>query len=403
MNVMLSLRSTAGSRSARFLYELAATTELARACNRLFILNHLRRQKGHSLLTVLNLTFGTKQRDVRDAVYSKIGLASDSRQVLPVLDYSKDARQLFIDLVLGYIKAKGSLDIFCSVRPETPGSQDHTDLLLPSWVPDWRLDKFEEHLISGVPISSTALQFCAGGKMKPAVRLLQSDVPEPVNEVLVVTGFVYDSIHPSCLQEDTTMMDDRSPDPVQMLAAFCRTLVANHFFVDNGQLAQPVPDATVLELVTLLKVQFRDEAFLNKFGSHLSSLSQVAGWLPQRLDNFGVLCMEGKTIRSWVHLCDHFLVEGVSWNRHLEQSVRRMKCSRRVAQGRLSRIYLVPEVCQADDLICLLSGCALPMVLRRSQGRYYKVIGPCYADGIMHGEAMREHLTHSTLDEFHLI
>lgn len=66
------------------------TRKLVMACRKLFVLSHLRRQRGQSLLSVLELTVGTKQRLSSDAIYSKLGLASDSSRIVTSLDYSKD-------------------------------------------------------------------------------------------------------------------------------------------------------------------------------------------------------------------------------------------------------------------------------------------------------------------------
>ena len=40
------------------------------------------------------------------------------------------------------------------------------------------------------------------------------------------------------------------------------------------------------------------------------------------------------------------------------------------------------------DLVCVLLGCAMPMILR-SVGGYYRLIGEVYLHGIMQGEAMK--------------
>ncbi|RFU25488.1 hypothetical protein B7463_g10850, partial [Scytalidium lignicola] len=40
------------------------------------------------------------------------------------------------------------------------------------------------------------------------------------------------------------------------------------------------------------------------------------------------------------------------------------------------------------DLVCIILGCDVPLVLRQT-GDYYKLIGDCYVDGIMQGEAMK--------------
>ncbi|KAH7014175.1 heterokaryon incompatibility protein-domain-containing protein [Microdochium trichocladiopsis] len=49
----------------------------------------------------------------------------------------------------------------------------------------------------------------------------------------------------------------------------------------------------------------------------------------------------------------------------------------------------VPRCAEVDDEVWIISGCRLPVLLRRSRERdgVYRLVGTCYADGIMNGEA----------------
>jgi hypothetical protein len=48
---------------------------------------------------------------------------------------------------------------------------------------------------------------------------------------------------------------------------------------------------------------------------------------------------------------------------------------------------LGPEITREVDIVAVLSGCDLPFVLRPEWG-HYKLVGECYVEGIMHGEAL---------------
>ncbi|KAH9210415.1 hypothetical protein DL95DRAFT_393450 [Leptodontidium sp. 2 PMI_412] len=57
---------------------------------------------------------------------------------------------------------------------------------------------------------------------------------------------------------------------------------------------------------------------------------------------------------------------------------------------------------KSDDLVCIILGCAMPMVLRPVD-KHFEVVGEVYLDVIMHGECMvavRE--GKRTLQEFEL-
>jgi hypothetical protein len=50
---------------------------------------------------------------------------------------------------------------------------------------------------------------------------------------------------------------------------------------------------------------------------------------------------------------------------------------------------LFPRQAQAGDVVCVLSGCHVPFVLRKDRGVTYKLVGECYVHGIMDGEVMK--------------
>lgn len=46
-----------------------------------------------------------------------------------------------------------------------------------------------------------------------------------------------------------------------------------------------------------------------------------------------------------------------------------------------------PKGCTVQDEVCLLKGCASPLLLRPGPGGRYSVVGPCFVLGLMDGEA----------------
>ena len=87
------------------------------------------------------------------------------------------------------------------------------------------------------------------------------------------------------------------------------------------------------------------------------------------------VCVES-TIRSYLRR-----MQSVVWNRRL------------VKTRKEGLIGLVPKESAINDIICILYGCSVPVVLRSKGGaeslkRHYTVIGECYIDGMMDGEAL---------------
>ena len=48
---------------------------------------------------------------------------------------------------------------------------------------------------------------------------------------------------------------------------------------------------------------------------------------------------------------------------------------------------MVPKKAAQDDLICVLRGCSVPVVLRNVGDDAYRLVGECFLDGFMTGEA----------------
>jgi hypothetical protein len=61
---------------------------------------------------------------------------------------------------------------------------------------------------------------------------------------------------------------------------------------------------------------------------------------------------------------------------------------RQLARTENLLIGAVPEQAQTDDLVCVLYGCSVPVVLRKSGEDSYGFIGDCYIHDFMDGEAI---------------
>jgi hypothetical protein len=71
----------------------------------------------------------------------------------------------------------------------------------------------------------------------------------------------------------------------------------------------------------------------------------------------------------------------------IEGSLNMWSSRRRFCTTRRGRLACVPEGAETGDLICILYGGEVPYVLRPQHNGYNVVVGECYVDGIMYGEA----------------
>lgn len=254
-----------------------------------------------------------------------------------------------------------------------------------------------------IPTNSTALLYNAGAGASMEFRVDQSSE----RSVLVVLGFIHDEIEIH-EQPDEMKSSPTTHDPLLVLIQFCRTLTANQMHSQNRLLTNTVPERVLFHLTKVLVSYYKGGSFGEQVLGEGSG-RDFGNYLRARLDEYATLQAHGRSIKSWALMCNTRIFEGFESTEvdqagltRLLRSVGFILGDRLLATSRAGHIYLAPKWVQTGDVICVLGGCALPMVFRKSQD-YYRVVGSCYADGIMHGEAMREYLTHSSLREFDLI
>ncbi|CBF82002.1 hypothetical protein AN5383.2 [Aspergillus nidulans FGSC A4] len=280
----------------------------------------------------------------------------DSR--IPV-DYTKPLHEVCKDVLSFTFRASNSLNMIC--RPWAP-----TDPSLPSWVPTMSNSAFSL-AGDGVYVRVRADPLVGGPRpgqgfyraAKNAPALWSFGETEDNRPCLTVTGFELDTIKdktspaasgvvPGEWNEFVGWTDPHTapPDP------FWKTLVGNR-------------DAMGQRARTFWKTVCQ-RAF-------------------QRRPPNGDLNVE-KTMRTDNR--DHV--------REYLERVLRTVCSRRLAI--LSNIppshslSLVPYKAKKGDKVCIINGCSVPILLRRSEQKtghedYYEMIGECYVHGMMDGEA----------------
>lgn len=115
-----------------------------------------------------------------DNVYSIQGLLGQLGLVLPAPDYHKNVADVYQDATVAFLEAEGTLDILQQVHSlkSLQGLQ-----LLPSWAPDWSLDKHAK-------LAGPALRGHIGAtKSSTASFSLEAD-----NRQLRVRGIIVDSV-----------------------------------------------------------------------------------------------------------------------------------------------------------------------------------------------------------------
>lgn len=63
---------------------------------------------------------------------------------------------------------------------------------------------------------------------------------------------------------------------------------------------------------------------------------------------------------------------------------------------------MCPSSAESGDIICILSGCFVPVVLRPQEGGHYILLGEAYVYGYMYGKGMEELAEGKQLESFEI-
>ncbi|KAK5114162.1 hypothetical protein LTR62_002732 [Meristemomyces frigidus] len=308
--------------------------------------------RGQHLLQALLQFGGKKATEPRDKIYGLLGLQSCRRPTPVLADYSSSLQEVFTRVARDVVVSQGSLLTMClDLRQEAKG--------LPSWVPDWSI-------VSTGPVVYTLSRF-EWAKTYNAAKYLPAPVLAEIDDELMVDGIRVDTITElGSAYEMTKDIGDQlavvrtwremiglstnSKTPYiadgNLEEAFWRTMFGNRFQLRNHSRPVERDDIDVLQ-VYIREAERRHAVYggdalitLNDaFSSHLTAV------LDRRLF---------RTTKGWIGVC--------------------------------------PKAAICGDHVFVLGDCSVPVVLQAVEAASgsevkYRVLGHCYMQGIMEGEA----------------
>ena len=306
--------------------------------NAIFSLNG---KGGHSFNTVelMDLCeYGQSPRPLSDLLYnSRHAQCSDERDRVYAIsnltsdfsrfepDYSKTTKDVFKSVVLDYT-SRGDLTVLshCEMRGNTLPC-------LPTWVPDWT-----------TPRDCSVIEFgnaCIGTKAQ--ARCDEEDV-------LVVTG---------CLIDTLDVIQQIQPSTYRRSTEQMRKLVRN---IMGGKAENDMIDTVCRSLC---------------FNSFAENYLPLAPYLPNIEES-------KEYIRDLMHNR-----ELVNYRKYIDQVHGNLN-GRASFQTRNGDIGMGPQSIRAGDQACMILGCRTLLILRANDAQTYKVVGDCYIDGFMEGEAL---------------
>jgi hypothetical protein len=296
--------------------------------------------------TLLQAAFHCNATDRRDMVFAFRGIA-DGRPV-PRPNYGVSEEQLFVETAEALLCNGDSLDLLalCGI-----GNRDG-ELLpeLPSWVPDLRTYSYNEPL---VPCNSS--DWTAGGPLEvspfvetePLLRLrLQAKL---IDEVAVVSP------------EFTSWSVEGQQKAMQVVWDWRR------------RISSPISDEAWMERVMstlIVGIDIDDEPLVTGtplWEEYKSEFSEWLDWL-------------------WSSSSEEDL-EKITHNRYhrtigpcIDEHVACMTSQGMLCVGMGATV--------AGDVVCTVPGCRIPLIMRREEvTSSWRLIGWCFADGLMFGEA----------------
>ncbi|RFU35558.1 hypothetical protein B7463_g753, partial [Scytalidium lignicola] len=345
------------------------------------VMADLKTGNGEDLLSLLSLTRGYQATKAVDKVFALMGLASDHHDVGINIDYSKSAWEIYENLTIYSLMAHNSL--FCLSNAGFYSSAER------SWIPDW--SNMLEH--------RSCLAFY-GNKVFSASR--DSEASLKVSEdlqILTVGGYIVDTISvvaPNIRkfrQAEATMKSGPLTwwmTPEEEIARFIVEATEMHgakeaskraFIYQEGSSRDKELSRTLCCNILAtgeridIDAAYKVYQWFNKliYAPHLDS-NQGPDVTGKEEKDFSPPGVQGE---KFMHSVVFF-------------GTGRSVCA--TEKGDMGR---VPFGTKVGDLVCIFKGGKVPYILRQNGDGSYVLVGECYINGIMYGQALeREDLVY---------
>lgn len=344
------------------------------------------------LLELLEETRDFKSTLASDKIYAILGLAKDRESVN--VDYTIDSSMVFQNLAVDHLIKGGSINIlYHCVHPSIP-----SELHLPSWVPDWTTrGDVEPFLIRGLKANATLYE-------KPRLRLSQN------GKILHITGKILDKIaiieelRPIPCVSDNRKADAEKGFQTPEEKTDARTAA---FKEKTRKWVQNLLDIVYPNKV--IAIELLEDLWLELWRTCMCNRTRD-NIVPDPSCRFGFdiymeAVLSGKTattvLREWKESqaakdqeegTQNSLDESI-YDATLErfQGANSKWCyNRRFFKSEAGRFGWTVDGAGAGDEICVLYGGAYPFVLRPDGDGCHTIVGDCYTNGLMEGEAMDE-------------
>jgi hypothetical protein len=357
-----------------------------------------------SLLALATYFCNNEATDDRDRLYGLNGLCTENHGLEII--YSQSTDEVYLRFAQSFITKHQSLDIipFASLFNATPSS------FLPSWVPDWRSKR--QPLV--IPLMASQSSSGTIGNLRPPAKIengnirlarysasgFRAAVCKFEGSALLARGCIIDEIDGLAGSPNVEFVQssqihfqcsDAACSPQDHLMNVCRNLVLDRadrylqrsLFTEIEKFYHDFIQLCLLAISEPQQTPLRKE-FQDWFNS--TRLLQIRG----KSLEASIRDIQNDTSNSFAHTApnqDEYIHD--SFYGRFFDIVERM--SLRLMTSRDGRIGMAPQNAMKGDLICILWGCNIPLLLRRSEHvDQFVVVGECFLDGCMEGEALEQ-------------
>lgn len=339
-------------------------------------------KNGVTMKNLLSLCYRQAASDPRDAVFSLISMAKETKECVWKIDYSDSVLNCVQDAVENIVRVSNSLDIIC----HSQGVNSQRKIYQCSWLPRFSSSStFETRHCAGYSHRSlTTLRYEAGSAK---------------------SGY------------EQEVFEDRSPysasldsKPEVSFEKLGFRLETKGFCIDRIKAVLDLPEYHIWKDYAIPR-QWAEVALDLPGGEEQFWRTLTADRRKVLLDDDGNVVYDetgkpcgvnskappewGAKCREWME--GEMMVAQVPESQFLRQVASVLKHKPRMAVTESSRLLLGPEEAREGDVVFILLGCSVPLLLRKvdygsddsdEADDEHELVGECYVHGVMDGEGM---------------